>query len=87
MNKPLDTLSTCLMLLLPAATTTYAKTPDTVPVGNIGNTDDSTGFGAVDYHYRIGTTEVTNSQFADFLNAVAETDAHALFNSGQEGWG
>ena len=38
-------------------------------------------FGAVGYHYRIGTTEVTNAQYTDFLNAVAETDTHALFNT------
>jgi formylglycine-generating enzyme len=42
---------------------------ETVPVGNPRNVPDSTGFGAVDYAYRIGEYEVTNAQYVDFLNA------------------
>lgn len=36
--------------------------------------------GSVPYNYRIGTYEVTNSQYAAFLNAVAAEDPHGLYN-------
>ncbi len=49
-------------------------TIETVPVGNVGNAPDTTGFGAVGYNYNIGRYEVTNSQYASFLNAVAAAD-------------
>ena len=54
----------------------------TVPVGNTGNLPDDTGFGAVDYAYRIGTTEVTNAQYAAFLNAKAASDPLGLYSTG-----
>ena len=50
-------------------------------VGNAGNTPDpTTGFGSVGYDFRIGTYEVTNSQYAAFLNAVAASDPNGLYN-------
>ena len=56
----------------------------TVPVGNAGNAADPlTGnlYGSVSYNYRIGTTEVTNAQYAAFLNAKAASDPLALYNT------
>ncbi len=53
----------------------------TVPVGNAGNAPDTGGWGAVDYDYRIGTTEVTNAQYVAFLNAVAATDTYGLYST------
>jgi len=54
---------------------------ETVPVGNTGaNGDDSTGYGEVDYAYRIGKYEVTAGQYTEFLNAVAATDTYGLYN-------
>src|SRR5262249_40317122 len=47
----------------------FAVTMSTVPVGNAGNFNDSTGFGQAFGNYRIGTYEVTNSQYVEFLNA------------------
>jgi len=38
-------------------------------------------FGAVSYSYRIGKYEVTNAQYAKFLNAVARTDTNALYHA------
>jgi sulfatase modifying factor 1 len=38
-------------------------------------------FGAVNYVYGIGKYEVTNSQYAYFLNAVAKTDSHGLYHT------
>jgi len=58
-----------------------AITVDTVPVGDPGNTADTTGHGAVPYSYNIGTYEVTAGQYCEFLNAVAKTDTHALYNA------
>ena len=50
---------------------------DWVTVGNPGNTDDihDDGFGSVDATYRISKYEVTNAQYAEFLNAVASMDS------------
>ncbi len=58
---------------------------DTVTVGPPGNADDATGYGRVDYGYDIGTYEVTNAQYAAFLNAVAAADPHALWNGNMQG--
>jgi formylglycine-generating enzyme required for sulfatase activity len=58
-----------------------AVTISTVPVGNPGNAGEvqSQGtFGAVAYDYRIGTTEVTNAQYAEFLNAKDATGVNSL---------
>lgn len=38
------------------------------------------GIGSVAYPYEIATTEVTLAQYAEFLNAVAQTDPHELYN-------
>ncbi|WP_043582773.1 formylglycine-generating enzyme family protein [Geminisphaera colitermitum] len=58
----------------------------TVTVGDIGNaTDPATGslYGSVSYEYQIGKYEVTNGQYAAFLNAVDSTGANTynLYNS------
>ncbi len=61
--------------------TASAVTIPTVAVGHAGNAADTTGYGTVGYGYRLGTTEVTNAQYVDFLNAVAATDTYGLYNS------
>lgn len=54
---------------------------NTVFVGDAGNAPSATtGFGGVSYDYHIGTHEVTNAQYAAFLNAVAKSDPHGLWN-------
>lgn len=58
----------------------------TVPIGSPGNAaDPTTGYGSVAYTYNIGTTEVTNAQYAAFLNAVAATDTYNLYNLSMAG--
>lgn len=56
-----------------------------VTVGDAGNFADTTGVpnpaGAVAYEYKIGKYEVTNAQYAAFLNAVAAADSNNLFNT------
>ena len=71
-----------------APLTVSAVTIPTVPVENAGNiadtevmTDGTTGYGSVAYNYRIGTTEVTNTQYAEFLNAKAVSDPLGLYNT------
>jgi formylglycine-generating enzyme required for sulfatase activity len=70
-------VSLSALLVAPAS----AVTINTVPVGNAGNANDTTGFGAVSYDYLVATTEVTNSQYAEFLNAKAVSDPLALYNT------
>lgn len=59
-------------------------TIDFVPVGNAGNEPDlpfgpgSVPIGAVPYEFSIGRTEVSNAQYAVFLNAVDPTGADPL---------
>jgi formylglycine-generating enzyme required for sulfatase activity len=54
---------------------------DWVTVSNAGNAADDTGYGDVDYEYLIGKYEVTNNQYCEFLNAVAASDPHELYNT------
>lgn len=58
---------------------------DWVTVGDPGNACDPQGtgrcFGAVGYPYRIATREVTNAQYAAFLNAKAASDPLGLYNT------
>lgn len=71
-----------------AASSALAIVIPTVPIGNPGNAPDPTpnfgGYGSVAYSYNIGTTEVTNAQYAAFLNAVAtreEVYTRKLYNT------
>jgi len=67
-----------LLLALPA----HAQvTIEWVTVGDPGNAADDTGYGAVAYTYRIGKYEVTNAQYAEFLNAVAASDTYELYST------
>jgi formylglycine-generating enzyme required for sulfatase activity len=79
--------TTCLftllfMTLLPAAVG-RAVTIATVPVGNAGNPGDPQpgSEGSVAYSFEIGKFEVTNAEYAEFLNAVADADPLALYNT------
>lgn len=50
-----------------------------VDVANANNSNDSTGYGSVSYNYKIGKYEVTNSEYAEFLNAVGLVDIYGLY--------
>lgn len=56
-------------------------TIDYALVGNARNSNDANGFGGVAYDYKISRNETTISQYAEFLNAVAKTDIHGLYNT------
>ena len=76
-------LATGFALLLPAAASA-AVTYDWVEVGNPGNPNDTTNFGAVADTYRIGKYEVTNAQYTEFLNTVDPNGANpnGIYNPG-----
>lgn len=81
-------LVACAAALFLIDSTALATTISTVPVGHPGNAPDTTPngpYGSVAYRYDIATTEVTNSQYAEFLNAVAFDDANSLYNTGMGG--
>jgi formylglycine-generating enzyme len=76
-------VTTFVVALLLRADTFATITIDMVPIGDVGNPNDPvTGnlYGGVNYGYSIGKYEVTVSQYATFLNAVATTDAYFLYN-------
>jgi sulfatase modifying factor 1 len=58
-----------------------AFTMEMVTVGNPGNANDTTGYGAVNYTYAIAKYEVTIGQYATFLNAVAKSDPYGLYDT------
>ena len=74
-------------LIVCSGLSTEAVVIETIPVGNPGNLDDTDdeGYGGVDYLYRIGTYEVTASQYTEFLNAVAATDTYGLYSTSMAG--
>jgi formylglycine-generating enzyme len=79
----------CSTLLLLIASSASAVPMAWTPIGDPANACDplSQGcFGAVGYGYAIGTYEVTNAQYAEFLNAKAAADPYGLYNgSGMPG--
>ena len=85
------------LLAFMASAATHAIEIDTVSVGNPGNPADTryldaehpAGVGSVGYSFRIGKTEITNAQYAAFLNAVAASDPYGLYHEiyMQQTWG
>lgn len=88
-------LISSLLLSLLIGSSASAVAMEWTFVGNPGNPCDPypTGFGrtdcfgAVGYAYQIGTYEVTNAQYAEFLNAKAASDPLALYNTNMGVWG
>jgi formylglycine-generating enzyme required for sulfatase activity len=79
MRVPSFAALSVLLIASSASAVTMAWTP----IGNPGNACDpqSQGcFGVVGYAYQIGTYEVTNAQYAEFLNAKAAFDPLGLYN-------
>jgi len=75
-------IATTLVFLAPTASAEVVI--DWVTVGDPGNACDTQSqgcFGSVADAYRISEFEVTNAQYAEFLNAVAATDTNALYNT------
>jgi formylglycine-generating enzyme required for sulfatase activity len=53
--------------------------PNMVLVLDLNNIANNNGFGSVPYSYYVGTYEVTNDEYVEFLNAVAQTDTYSLY--------
>jgi formylglycine-generating enzyme required for sulfatase activity len=70
-------LGVSLITVLPSIA--VAVTIDWVTVQNPGNAGDTFGWGAVPYVYKISKYETTNSQYVEFLNAVASADPQGLY--------
>jgi formylglycine-generating enzyme required for sulfatase activity len=86
----------CAFLILLCCTISFFASPASAvtiawtAVGNPGNVadtvvmnDGTTGYGSVPYSFNIGTYDVTNSQYVEFLNSNDPTGADplALYNS------
>jgi formylglycine-generating enzyme required for sulfatase activity len=80
------------------ADATLAVEIETVLIGDPANPSDHLStfnnqenllFGWVPHEYRIGKYEVTNGQYVEFLNKVAASDPHQLYNDLMDGgaWG
>jgi len=59
---------------------------DFVPIGDYVNGNDTSplGYGSVSYLYKMQTYEVTNSEYCNFLNAIAATDQYSLYDSSMD---
>ncbi len=78
---------TVLVGVLFASSASASVVIDWVTVGNSGNAADSSGYGAVSQTYKIGKYEVTNGQYAEFLNAKGSANGYGIYNSGMAGLG
>jgi formylglycine-generating enzyme required for sulfatase activity len=84
MRKSLLVAALAALLATPASATV---TIDWVPIGNAGNAADTLSncyaadCGFVSYDYWISKYEVTNAQYAEFLNAKAASDPLGLYNT------
>jgi len=75
-------LLSSLLFAVPAS----ALELELVEVLDAGNPADDTGHGAVAYDYAISKYEITNAQYVEFLNAVAnETDENELYDPAMTG--
>jgi hypothetical protein len=73
------------LVSLMAVSSASALAMSWTPIGNPGNAADTTSLGAVSYGYSIGTYEVTNGQYVEFLNAKAAADPLGLYNTNMAG--
>ena len=75
LSTPVDAFSSLCQKLSRSPPAT-AVNINLVPVGRVGNPNNSVGLGQVNYLYHAGKFEVTNAEFAAFLNAIAALDDH-----------
>ena len=70
----------CSFLIAPAASAVGIGYAPVFDAGNACDTQTQGCFGSVGYDYHIDVIEVTNAQYAEFLNAKAATDTYNLYN-------
>ncbi|HWL54687.1 MAG TPA: SUMF1/EgtB/PvdO family nonheme iron enzyme [Chthoniobacteraceae bacterium] len=78
--KPTTFLLAAGLMLAGTFTLRAAVEFDWASIGDAGNAADATGYGAVDYEFKLATTEVNLAQYTEFLNVVAKTDPYGLYN-------
>jgi len=87
MNTPQNSLLTGLALAAGISLVTPAFAVvniDYASIGNAGNANDPANgsvYGAVAYAYKIAKNETTISDYAQFLNAKAQSDPYGLYNT------
>jgi formylglycine-generating enzyme required for sulfatase activity len=52
-----------------------------ITIGDTGNSNDTTGYGAVSYSYKISKYLLTNTEYCSFLNSVAASDPNKLYST------
>ena len=81
MRRPWSSLLLSVLIAWAAS----AVATDWTFVGDPGNACDPQGpgrcFGGVGYSYRIAAHEVTNAQYAEFLNAKAASDPLGFYST------
>lgn len=83
-SRLLHITTVAFLVLISGASAVQAAAIDWVTIGSPGNAPDGNGLGAVAYEYQIGKYEVTNAQYAAFLNAVGQENApYQLLHPGQ----
>jgi sulfatase modifying factor 1 len=80
-NNAKTVIGSMLLCILAHSTSVASVVIDMTTIGNTGNQADTTGYGSVAYQYQIGTYEITNAQYADFLNSVAQSDPNNLYHT------
>ncbi|MDR1279699.1 MAG: formylglycine-generating enzyme family protein [Opitutaceae bacterium] len=88
-------LATLATLAMTGAVTAFAVGTDylsdaSLMVAVTGGNESNNGYGAVSYDYSIGKYEVTNAQYAKFLNTIGVTTSNNslnLYNSDQASYG
>lgn len=74
-----NSISICLLFLGAICAPSNAATFSWELINNAGNAADPlTGLGSVGYEYALGTYEVTNEQYAEFLNGVDPNGTNSL---------
>jgi formylglycine-generating enzyme required for sulfatase activity len=68
--------SSMAFAIVSLAATAFGVTIDYTTVGNPGNSANTNGWGAVSNVFDIAKTETSNSQYAEFLNAVDATGSN-----------
>ena len=86
MHKFSSLLAIALCFIGLASSVSATSITNWIHIGDPGNLEDTilakdgtSGYGAVDYSFRISEHEITNAQYTEFLNAVAVTDTNSLY--------